>query len=560
MELNELPLVDASSTVDCVTASAGGVVCAHDGNIVERCASGDTVMEVARNKKDRVKCMVLVPGKELRLWVGMNSGYVVVYAVGSDEGRDAFGAVRAEKLAHSGPVSCIISHGRRVYTGSGDKCIFEWHAATMELLRSLPSQRGAVRAVAAIGLVLFTSDSTDHTVRCWNLNTCEPAGKLVGHKAIIRSIMYHLLSGTLWTGGEDGSIIVWNVGEQRQLTTLHTHTHVVTSLAQTSSGFTISAGQDSIMCVYTTHTPERPVCIKQLSIPHITTILPISEEDGRCELWIARKRLGSKLFELCGTSPTSSELASDAAPPPAAPRDGARVRRPPAPAAAAAAGSGVRGRSPAGPPRRRGASPSPAARRRTSPSPALASRQDTLRSRGSAAESAGSSLGVDERRVLLEEAKQLRRELLQVQTEATRERKSFEAQLVLASERETHMSNTLYQATNNVADMTGMVKRLMTMRPELRPELRPMMQCVADTHKIIRDMGPPGGAHRRRSPSPSPGYCRVAGKPKKTSRRSPSPIAMPRYMRDTAAIKRDPVILVVCARTHTPQPQPQSLF
>ena len=560
MDINELPLVDASSIVDFAAVSARGILCAKDGLISERSPNGETISEVARSRKDRVQCMVLVPGKELRLWVGMSSGYVHVYAVdhnsqpSTERVNDSFGACRAEKLAHSGPVSCIISHGRRVYTGSGDKYIFEWHAATMELLRTLPTQRGAVRALAAIGLVLFSSDSTDHSIRCWNLNTCEPAGKLTGHKAVVRSIMYHLQNGTLWTGAEDGKIVIWDVGEQRMLTTLTHHTHSVTSLCQTSSGYSASAGLDSMMCIYTARTPTAPVCIRQINVPSIMTILPVCEEDENVLLWCVRKRLGSKLFELSGHSPATAEMDREAVPPRSTKKRPPAVKRSPSAVhtPASTRDSSVRGRSPA-PVKRRGQSPSPGpASRRPSPGRLPMQRQDSVQS---AQQQQKQARLQEELTVVSEENKVLRRQLLQTQAEMAKERRSFESQLQHLADKEGAVTNTLYRATNNVADMLGMVKRLAITRPEVKNEMKDLLKCILDTNRVIREMGGGGGggsnSTRRTSSIPSPlKYGRFRSPSPRGRRGSASPHSMshsPRS-RDTNqyATRSDAASLTVC--------------
>ena len=120
------------------------------------------------------------------------------------------------KLAgHSGPVLCLAtSHdGKLLCSGSADQTIRVWETATWQLVRAMTNHLGPVHALSfrprdgsggAIGQDLLASAGGDGTVRFWQPGI----GRMV--RIVRHPVPVHCLAwndrGMIWTGAKDGKL------------------------------------------------------------------------------------------------------------------------------------------------------------------------------------------------------------------------------------------------------------------------------------------------------------------------------------------------------------------
>jgi len=141
--------------------------------------------------------------------------------------------------------------GQRIVSGSDDRTIRVWNAATGDMV--VGPFTGHTHW---IGSVVFSPDgqhivsgSDDRTIRVWNATTGGPvAGPFSGHMRSILSVALSSDGQRIVSGSDDGSIRVWNatIGDTVG-SPFSGHIHSVTSVGFSSDGQQIlSSGDKSI--------------------------------------------------------------------------------------------------------------------------------------------------------------------------------------------------------------------------------------------------------------------------------------------------------------------------
>ena len=504
MEL-DVTAVDTNFIATCGVVTSGGVFCSSCSEIVRRDSYGAVMQEFQKQKTDtNITTTVVVPGQDVRLWVGYESGLVRIYNTQT-------GRIDAEQLAHCGSVTSMVSHGRRIYTGSNDKCVFEWHADRLEQLRCVTNETGPISTLYAIGMVLFTVDSSPY-VRCWNISTSKPAGKLIGHENTIRTLHFHPQPSLLWTGADDGELFLWDVTELQFMAALAGHRGSVCSInLLPNSGFTLTASTKEILLwspIYQSSPTELypPACLQQLSIQNICTLLPIKESPssdpglGHAELWILRdsdqsvvkitgKCTGEDLRVLETTVPMIRSKTV---------RKSRKKKRSPNPSKGSDSVSRqvslVRSHSNSS--------------RAKSPS-AVKRSEDLNGSRRDAAHH--QRLAKTELQQLADENAMLRRQLHSAESELVKEKRVFTTQLSLAAERESRLTRACQLSSEAGARATFLMKSIVIEKPDMRPKLQEIWKLFTSISKWtargmrtnnspIHSSGIPRHTSRSRSP------------------------------------------------------------
>ena len=166
------------------------------------------------------------------VWVGFSNGCIRCYSSTSYSFLD--------ELKEQGGVYSMVQWGQYVYSGSNDWTIRKYDASNKILIgQFLPGECGhsnAIRSICIAGDYL-ASASDDFTIRLWehqivgqdaDHSTGRCIKVLQGHKASVVTVAY--CDRHLWSGGEDSTVMVWNVKKGTLVKSLADNKHVVTKL------------------------------------------------------------------------------------------------------------------------------------------------------------------------------------------------------------------------------------------------------------------------------------------------------------------------------------------
>ncbi len=131
--------------------------------------------------------------------------------------------------------------GRTLASGSWDRRIKLWDAATGREIRTFTGHTGWVRSVAFSpdGRTL-ASGSWDRTVKLWDVVTGREL-RTLRHTNTVWSVAFSPDERTLASGG-DAMITLWDVATGQELRTLTGHTNTVWSVAFSPDGTTLASG------------------------------------------------------------------------------------------------------------------------------------------------------------------------------------------------------------------------------------------------------------------------------------------------------------------------------
>jgi WD40 repeat protein len=120
----------------------------------------------------------------------------------------------AELEGHTGAVMSVAfsQDSSRVVSGSRDKTVRIWNAATGEMEAELKGHTGAVMSVAfSQDSSRVVSGSSDKTVRIWNEATGEMEAELKGHTGAVKLVIFSQDSSLVVSGSSDKTVRIWNV-------------------------------------------------------------------------------------------------------------------------------------------------------------------------------------------------------------------------------------------------------------------------------------------------------------------------------------------------------------
>ena len=133
--------------------------------------------------------------------------------------------------------------GRTIASGSGDKTIKLWDAASGRELRTLQGHTGWVTSVAfSPGGRTIASGSEDNKIKLWDAASGRELGALQGHSGSVDSVAFSPDGRTLASGSRDKTIKLWDAARGRELRTLQGHTELVFGVAFSPDGRTIASG------------------------------------------------------------------------------------------------------------------------------------------------------------------------------------------------------------------------------------------------------------------------------------------------------------------------------
>ena len=134
-------------------------------------------------------------------------------------------------------------NGCALVSGSTDKTIKLWDAASGQLLRTLTGHANSVSPVAFSpdGRTLV-SGSADKTIKLWDAASGQLVRTLTGHADAVSSVAFSPDGRALASGSRDKTIKLWDAASGQLLRTLTGHAYFVSSVAFSPDGRALASG------------------------------------------------------------------------------------------------------------------------------------------------------------------------------------------------------------------------------------------------------------------------------------------------------------------------------
>ncbi|MBW4522204.1 MAG: TIR domain-containing protein [Scytolyngbya sp. HA4215-MV1] len=134
-------------------------------------------------------------------------------------------------------------NGKTIASGSSDKTIKLWDAATGKLLHTLEGHQNPVWSVSySPDGKTIASGSFDKTVKLWDVATGKLLHTLEGHQDRVTSISYSPDGKTIVSGSFDKTVKLWDAATGKLLRTLQEHQDPIWSVSYSPDGKTIASG------------------------------------------------------------------------------------------------------------------------------------------------------------------------------------------------------------------------------------------------------------------------------------------------------------------------------
>ncbi|KAI8911832.1 WD40-repeat-containing domain protein, partial [Gorgonomyces haynaldii] len=294
-----------SDAITLVTGSHDQTICMWDIQCLLQRQKGEMTVKVEQSKRLKghtgdVYALELFQEDNTRRYGTMISGGD--YSLRSWKSESS--AVAQQFHGHTGYVSCLKVHGRRVFSGSWDTTVRSWNLDNGKGMHVFKGHKNIVNCIDVIDTDIF-SGSWDQTIIQWSRATGEPIHIYKGHTDGVQCLQYY--QEMLVSGSMDKTIRVWNTKTAKTIRTLRGHQGGIECL-YVENGYCFSGSYDkTIRCfrldtgdclaLFTGHT-DGVYCLKVFD-----NILYSGSGDKSVRLWDVKdivskqpKRWWQKLF------------------------------------------------------------------------------------------------------------------------------------------------------------------------------------------------------------------------------------------------------------------------
>ena len=178
----------------------------------------------------------------------------------------ATGECDAELKGHSDEVYSVVfsPDGSRAVSGSKDNTVRLWNAATGECEAELKGHSGDVYSVVfSPDCSRVVSGSFDNTVRIWNAATGESEAELKGHSGEVYSVVFSPDGSRVVSGSEDNTVRIWNAATGESEAELKGHSGRVYSVIFSPDGSRVVSGsEDDTVRIWNAATGESEAELK----------------------------------------------------------------------------------------------------------------------------------------------------------------------------------------------------------------------------------------------------------------------------------------------------------
>jgi WD40 repeat protein len=151
----------------------------------------------------------------------------------------ATGAALQTLNSHTAPVRSIVfsPNGKQVLSGYHDQTVRLWHAATGAVLQTLEGHTSSVTSVAfSPNGKQVVSGSDNNIVQLWDAATGAVLQTLKGHTSSVTSAAFSPNSKQVVSGSDDNTVRLWDTATGAALQMLEGHTSFVSSMAFSPEG------------------------------------------------------------------------------------------------------------------------------------------------------------------------------------------------------------------------------------------------------------------------------------------------------------------------------------
>jgi WD40 repeat protein len=133
--------------------------------------------------------------------------------------------------------------GKTIASGSYDKTVRLWDAATGKEIRRIQGQTSSVESVSfSPDGKTVASGSYDKTVRLWDAATGKEIRRMEGHTDPVNSVSFSPDGKTIASGSDDNTVRLWDAASGKEIRRMEGHTSWVESVSFSPDGKTVASG------------------------------------------------------------------------------------------------------------------------------------------------------------------------------------------------------------------------------------------------------------------------------------------------------------------------------